>query len=589
MLQRPVLSALPDASRRRCGCFGTPFADIALRAAILVAAALAWGAPAAATPGHATIAAAASAATGSQGTPEANCAALAREDFGALPDAPTQVTAARFVAASARTPAHCEVQAYVSPNVGFGLWMPAADWNGKFAQIGCGGFCGGVFPDGLRRCAGARLRLRRHRHGPQVHGARRQVGLRQPAGRGGLRVPCHARRDARRQGDHRALLRRGSAACLFPRLLDRRPGRAWSRPQKFPWDYDGIVSGAAVINETGDGMALLWNVLSTHDRDGKPLLSAADLERVHRAAIARCDRDDGVADGLIGDPRRCGFDPAELACRVGQQGDCLGAAQVEAVRKVYQGPRNSKGEALYTGGALPGSELNWIGNYVPRDAGPSTYRQFMGDMFRYMSFMPDPGPTWQLGDFDWDRDYQRLGLMEALYGGQNPDLRRFAAPRRQDPRLPGLGGPVGAAAEPGRLLRDGRAHDGWPHGDARLLPPVHDPRHESLPRRRRCLGGRLPVASRSLGGAGPRARADALGASARRPAGAAAVRRAVAGAGAGGVSRGRSIRIPCSRASRAAAIRATPRATRRRHRPRHAAEPGRRGARRYFQRRLSAR
>ena len=36
--------------------------------------------------------------------------------------------------------------------------------------------------------------------------------------------------------------------------------------QRFPWDYDGIVSGAPVINETGDGMALLWNVVSLHDQ-----------------------------------------------------------------------------------------------------------------------------------------------------------------------------------------------------------------------------------------------------------------------------------------------------------------------------------
>jgi feruloyl esterase len=30
-------------------------------------------------------------------------------------------------------------------------------------------------------------------------------------------------------------------------------------------------------------------------------------------------------------------------------------------------------------------------------------------------------------DFDFDRDYKRLGMMESLYSGSNPDLRKFKA------------------------------------------------------------------------------------------------------------------------------------------------------------------
>src|SRR6185436_16459691 len=31
--------------------------------------------------------------------------------------------------------------------------------------------------------------------------------------------------------------------------------------QRFPWDFDGIIGGAPVIDETGDGMAVGWNAL----------------------------------------------------------------------------------------------------------------------------------------------------------------------------------------------------------------------------------------------------------------------------------------------------------------------------------------
>jgi feruloyl esterase len=41
--------------------------------------------------------------------------------------------------------------------------------------------------------------------------------------------------------------------------------------------------------------------------------------------------------------------------------------------------------------------------------------------------MPDPGPTWKLADFEFDRDYKRFGTMEGLYSDLNPDLRKFKA------------------------------------------------------------------------------------------------------------------------------------------------------------------
>jgi hypothetical protein len=101
--------------------------------------------------------------------------------------------------------------------------------------------------------------------------------------------------------------------------------------------------------------------------------------------------------------------------------------QADAVRKIYNGPVNSKGQKTYTGGALPGSELNWIKNYVSEDDGPSVYYNFMTDMFRYMGFMHDPGPGWNASQFDFDQDYKRIGMMEVLYSGSNPDLRKFKA------------------------------------------------------------------------------------------------------------------------------------------------------------------
>jgi len=200
--------------------------------------------------------------------------------------------------------------------------------------------------------------------------------------------------------------------------------QALSEAQRFPWDFDGILSGAPSPTFSGPMMYYLWSaraLIGTVDR--------ADLELLHAGAVAKCDMDDGVGDGVIGDPLHCPFDPAELLCKRGQTAHCLTTAQVAAIRKVYSGPTTSQGERIYTGGPLPGSELNWMtddlsGAYVlGGNAAP-----WSKEYFAYVGFMPAPGPTWKPEDFDFDRDYKRLRMAESLFGAaDNPDLRKFKA------------------------------------------------------------------------------------------------------------------------------------------------------------------
>jgi feruloyl esterase len=357
---------------------------------------------------------------------ESTCRALAAQEFGAVPDAPTQVTASRIVPAANGLPAHCEVLGYVSPNVGFRLLLPLVDWNGKFAQVGCGGFCGVSLP---RACDGVLMR--------GYACAWTDMGHQSTAVDAKWAYNnTQAEIDFAYRATHVVTL---AAKAVIQRFYSSDPRRSYFlgcstggrqgmvEAQRFPWDYDGIVAGAPAIAETGDGMALLWNVVSTLGSDGRSILTPEDLKLVHVAALARCDGDDGVHDGLIGDPRACRFDPAELQCKAGQEDACLNAAAVAAVRRIYRGPVNSRGEQLYTGGAMPGSELNWIDSYLATDGTRAAYERFMANFFGYMAFVPDPGPVWKVGDFDWDRDYKRLDLMEALYSGSNPDLRRFKA------------------------------------------------------------------------------------------------------------------------------------------------------------------
>lgn len=362
--------------------------------------------------------------------PAAACTALLQADFNGVLDAPTRLSQARLIAAQADTPGYCEVIGQVAPSVGFVLRLPADHWNGKFFQEGCGGFCGGY---NLEVKAGPYGFL-----GPLRRGYAHLV-----FDGGHVASPMEARwAQDNLQAQFDFGVRAPHVAALAGKAIVahyyRRPPRhsyfagcssggqqALSQAQRFPWDFDGILVGAPSPTFSGPMLNYLW---AGRALAGK--VSEADLQRVHAHAVAQCDMDDGIKDGIIGNPTHCRADPADLQCRPGQASACLSAVQVAAIGQVYAGPTTSSGERIYTGGPLRGSELNWI-----RSGGATAYVDAAGNIapwsreyFAHAGFMPAPGAGWQVADFDFDRDYKRLRLAESLFGAaDNPDLRRFKA------------------------------------------------------------------------------------------------------------------------------------------------------------------
>jgi Tannase and feruloyl esterase len=198
--------------------------------------------------------------------------------------------------------------------------------------------------------------------------------------------------------------------------------------QRFPFDFDGIIAGVPSLSVTGIHMNLLWGNRAFMDSRGEPIFRQADLEVLHNAVVAACDMNHGVKDGLIGDPRACTFDPAELRCAPGKTARCLTPKKIEAAKKLYSGPVTSKGEPIYMPGALRGSEKTWLDLFAGGSAPhPGGIYDFVREEFRYSAFQPNPGPTWKPEDFDFDRDYKRFGMTESLSAAVNPDLRRFKA------------------------------------------------------------------------------------------------------------------------------------------------------------------
>ena len=101
--------------------------------------------------------------------------------------------------------------------------------------------------------------------------------------------------------------------------------------QRFPDDFDGIVSVVPVVHYTG--LTLVKARLAPLQRAGG-WMNPAKVKLVHRAVNAACDGLDNLADGIVGAYEQCRFDVATLRCEKGTDAgdDCLSDAQIEADR-----------------------------------------------------------------------------------------------------------------------------------------------------------------------------------------------------------------------------------------------------------------
>jgi Tannase and feruloyl esterase len=355
-----------------------------------------------------------------EGPPAMQCAALARVDFSDIVDAPTQVTSADPIAPKDGVPAYCEVKGYVAPSVEIHVALPVS-WNGKLIELGSVGeinndACYSVLRKGYA-CVTSDMGMRTDLSFYNNLQAKVDNGFR------AAHVVALAGKAFTEKYYSQRLQKSYFGGCSVG-------GRqALVEAQRFPWDFDGIIAGAPPVNQTMIYTNLAWASRAIHDGEGHALLRIRDLQLLKGAAVAKCDLDDGVKDGVIGNPLHCSFDPTDLLCKKDEARDCLTPEQVAAAKKIYSGPVTTGGMKLLPGGPLPGSEQANV------DWGFAGWDDVYGDRmvstvtsgFRYLFFMPEPGPTWTLKDFDFDRDYKRLALVEALYDSGDPDLRKFKA------------------------------------------------------------------------------------------------------------------------------------------------------------------
>jgi len=370
---------------------------------------------------------------GAAGEPTASASPRACAELAALPLANTTVTAAESVAAGAfqspapefpgfavdytKLPAFCRVMGSIKPSadsdIGFEVWLPDENWNGKFMQTGNGGAAGaivyGSLADGLAR-------------GYAV--ANTDTGHR---GEGGDFSWAAGHPEKLTDYAYRAVheLTIVGKAVTTARY-GQEPARSYwngcstggrqglKEAQRFPEDYDAIIAGAPASNWSA---LMSLSISIQRNLNGADGLGVDKLGVLKEAAIAACDAGDGVLDRVIGAPATCTFDPASTQCAAGKTESCLSATEVAAAKRIYGGLVDGAGSAVFPGTG-PGSEPLWAAYGSQQFAiGTNYFRNVVaGDQ------------TWDPATFDAVADLARA---EAQDGGaakaMDADLSRFVA------------------------------------------------------------------------------------------------------------------------------------------------------------------
>ncbi|MCS7050367.1 MAG: tannase/feruloyl esterase family alpha/beta hydrolase [Thermomicrobium sp.] len=390
-----------------------------------------------------------------QATLERRCAALEGQrippDAIALPTRGARLTVVERVPASGTLPQYVRVEGIIesvdphAPPIRFRINLPL-DWNGRALHVGGGGYNGFV-PTGTDPVPAALP-------DSPVPLAQGYCTFGSDSGHQGMNAAFAANDEALENFGYAALKKTRDVAITVMRwFYDGAPERTYfaglsqggreglTVAQRFPEDYDGVLSIVPVVNFTLLQLA--------GNRFGQALRAGGwmEPERIRLLAQAQrafCGGTAPVLDGLLIDYAACPFDLTALRCPPGKEdAACLTAAQIAAVQ-LFRSPLElgfplAHGVSSYPGWPsgnedLPGGWELWVMGSAPPpavqppgvDPGGSIIVNFGAQFVRY-AIVRDP--TYQTYHFDPEdpRWQERIVTVSQVVDSTDPDLSRFAA------------------------------------------------------------------------------------------------------------------------------------------------------------------
>lgn len=306
----------------------------------------------------------------------------------------TTITAAQTIPAGTYQaltglPQFCRVAGFATPtsdsHIGFEVWIPESGWNLKYAQIGCGGYCGSISYSSMAEPLRRGYAVAATDDGHQVTGFDTSWAVGHPEkvidfGYRSLKETTDVAKDI-----IMAFESSGARRSYFLGCSDG--GReALMEAQRYPRDFDGIEAGSPANYWTHLMTGAVWDQnalagISSGD------LSPSDLGVISNAMLAQCAGHDGglSTDQFLNNPLACRFNPAKLP---------LPSDKIKAVEKIFSGP-----PGIFPGFRVGGDEASnllnwpaWLTGISGGGASTGAAEQF-GDSFFPSFVFPNSGWT----------------------------------------------------------------------------------------------------------------------------------------------------------------------------------------------------
>lgn len=339
------------------------------------------------------------------------------------------VATATLVPASSQNAEYCRISGNVAPEIRFEVSLPTS-WSRRFLMTGNGGYAG----DDIESPQRAQIRGRAASSG-FVHAAS-NTGHDAATEPGAIFA-----RDKQKLYDYafRSLhVTAETAKRVAEAYYGERPAKSYYQgcstggrqglilAQRFPGDFDGIIAGAPVLDFTGT----MQRYTCTAQALAEAPIPYPKLALLSDRIYAACDEKDGLKDGLIDDPRKCGFSASRdlPKCAAEDGPDCFTAGQIAALEKIYgdvvvNGKVVARGWPVGAEVAGPNGRSGWD-PWIAHDGGPSISFGFAESFWRYMAFSYK-NATRDLMKFDFEKEEPRLAEIRSILDATDPDLSAF--------------------------------------------------------------------------------------------------------------------------------------------------------------------
>lgn len=331
---------------------------------------------------------------------------------------------------------HCRVLGVIGREIRFEMLLPD-DWNHRFFMGGGGGYVGSI-QNAARSTVNQGYATVGTDTGHEWHGLLAEWALNQP--------------ERQLNFGHLAIHRTAEVAKALIRAYygtdpefsyfkgcSRGGGQALMEAQRYPEDFNGIISGAPAFDWTGFMAEMIHNIqLGFPDPENltEHLVTSDNLKLLESSILRECDGLDGVTDGILNDPRDCSFDLATIpTCPEDHPGpDCFTEPQRAAIERVYAPVSNQDGKIHaghpFGGESHPAGWHPWITGFqewvkaedIEGKNIPCLQWGFGTEFFKYFVF---GDPEWNYTQYDFSTWEEDTRFVSNFINATNPDLGTF--------------------------------------------------------------------------------------------------------------------------------------------------------------------